>query len=268
MISSLRFLGSSDSQGVPRWWCECGVCREARATGQNARTRPSTLLELPTDGGEVSRVLVDASPEFRIQATREGLRDLEAVIVTHAHNDHILGLGDVMDFVRWTDAETQIYASPSVLGQLEQRFAYLFRGRFAQRFQPIPDAGLDLHGWRVRAFEVPHGFNGTSHALCFERDGKSWVYASDSLDLSDDLLETWFSDLELLIIGASFWDESHAPRAGRSVYDVQEVLELTTKLKPARVVLTHLGHGVDARRESELPRDHVLARDGLKLELW
>lgn len=264
----LSFLGSGDSQGVPRWWCDCEVCAEARATGQNARTRPSALLEMPNDRGDVSRILIDASPEFRLQAGASGLRDLEAVIVTHAHNDHILGLGDVMDFVRWTSAETLIYAAPTVLAQLEERFGYLFRGRFADRFQPIPPDGLELHGWRVRAFEVPHGFNGASHALRFDRAGKSWVYASDCLDLGDEILERWFSHLELLVLGACFWDESHAPRAGRSVYDVHETLELTARLKPARALLTHLGHGVDARRESELPESHALARDGLKLELW
>jgi phosphoribosyl 1,2-cyclic phosphate phosphodiesterase len=216
----------------------------------------------------VARVLIDASPEFRIQATSAELRNLEALIVTHAHNDHILGLGDVLDYVRWTNATTQVYAAPSVLPQLEQRFPYLFGGRFAERFQPLPEAGLELHGWRVRAFEVPHGFNGASHALRFDRDGKSWVYASDCLDLTDELLSRWFQHLDLLILGASFWDESHAPRAGRSVYDVQECLELTSRIRPTRVVLTHLGHGVDARREPKLPQDHVFARDGLKISLW
>jgi phosphoribosyl 1,2-cyclic phosphate phosphodiesterase len=268
VTSHLTFLGSGDSQGVPRWWCECEVCAEARSTGLNARTRPSALLEIPTDRGDVARVLIDATPEFRMQATRAGLRDLEALITTHAHNDHILGLGDVMDYVRRTNSDTRVYAAPTVLPQLEQRFPYLFQGRFSDRFHPIPEAGLELHGWRVRAFEVPHGFNGASHALRFDRAGESWVYASDCLDLSDETLERWFQRLELLVLGATFWNELHVPRAGRSVYDVRECLELTARIQPQRVVLTHLGHGVDARRKKELPHDHALAQDGLKLKLW
>ena len=66
--SQLTFLGSSDSQGVPRWWCNCEVCVEARDSGLNARTRPSVLLK-----SESANILIDASPEFRIQVTRENV---------------------------------------------------------------------------------------------------------------------------------------------------------------------------------------------------
>ncbi|HEX2864211.1 MAG TPA: MBL fold metallo-hydrolase, partial [Deinococcales bacterium] len=99
-MNRLVFLGAGDSQGVPRWWCGCPVCAEARETGRNARTRPSVLV---LSGGETW--LVDPGPDFRAQAIRRGLDALSGVLVTHAHNDHILGLGDVLDFARWTGAD-------------------------------------------------------------------------------------------------------------------------------------------------------------------
>jgi phosphoribosyl 1,2-cyclic phosphate phosphodiesterase len=115
-VTRLRFLGSSDSQGVPRWWCRCSVCTEARTTGLNARSRPSVLLESKDE-----RILIDAAPEFRLQITREQITSIDAVIITHAHNDHLLGLGDVADFARWTQHPTPIYAPTEVIPQIQQR---------------------------------------------------------------------------------------------------------------------------------------------------
>jgi phosphoribosyl 1,2-cyclic phosphate phosphodiesterase len=260
--AQLTFLGSSDSQGVPRWWCNCEVCSEARETKVNARTRPSVLLEF-----EGAKILIDASPEFRLQATRENVQNLETVLITHAHNDHILGLGDVLDYLRWEGANTQIYAPESVLPQLEQRFAYAFKGKYASRFRAFPEL-LELYSWKIQSFEVPHGFNGTANAFKFERHGKTWVYCSDSIGLSDAILEQHFQNLELLILGTSFWDESSAVYSSRSVYDVLEALEVVKKVKPVKTVFTHLGHGVDARDAHKLPENAVLAHDGLKLPLW
>jgi phosphoribosyl 1,2-cyclic phosphate phosphodiesterase len=228
----------------------------------NARTRPSVLLEL-----EGANVLIDASPEFRLQVTREHIRNLETVLITHAHNDHILGLGDVLDYLRWEGANTQIYAPESVLPQLEQRFEYAFKGKYASRFHAMPEK-LELHGWNISGFEVPHGFNGTANAFKLERHGKTLVYCSDSIGLSQTILEQHFQNLELLILGTSFWDESSAVYASRSVYDVLEALELVNKINPAKTVFTHLGHGVDARDAHLLPENVLLAQDGLKLELW
>jgi phosphoribosyl 1,2-cyclic phosphate phosphodiesterase len=258
--SSLTFLGSGDSQGVPRWWCDCVVCGEAKSTRLNARTRPSLILE----SGE-GRVMVDAAPEFRLQAVAAGLRSVDAVLVTHAHNDHVLGLGDVLDWLRHTGADTRIHAPEPVMPQLEARFPYAFTGRYRDRFQPVPSRTC---GWQVRAVEVPHGFNGTSFAYRFERHGRALVYCSDAIGISQDLLEAEFTGLEVLILGASFWDESVAPYGNRSVYDVREALEVIERVRPHQAVLTHLGHDVDARREAELPANVRLAADGLRLNLW
>ena len=119
--ATLTFLGSADSQGVPRWWCGCSVCTEAKTTKQNARTRPSVAIR----GSET--VLLDASPELRMQCAREGLTSFDAALITHAHNDHILGLGDLGDWSRWTKQRCPIYVPEEVLPQLEARFGYMTR---------------------------------------------------------------------------------------------------------------------------------------------
>lgn len=260
-MTRLRFLGTSDSQGVPRWWCSCSVCEEARTTGTNARTRPSAVIE-----GE-ERILLDAPPELRLQCSRERLTGFDAALLTHAHNDHILGLGDLADWGRWTlkndGATCPIYMPAEVLPAVQARFSYLLSTSYQARtpFLPLEPASRTFAGYSVRAIRVPHGYNGFAYAFRFERDGKAWGYMPDCLMLDD--LAPW-RDLELLVLGASFYRED-APLEGRSIYDVQEAAALVRELKPHRTVLTHMGHGIDRRKGA--PEGLEYAHDGLVIAL-
>jgi phosphoribosyl 1,2-cyclic phosphate phosphodiesterase len=265
MTPTLRFLGASDSQGVPRWWCDCKVCTEARTTGVNARSRPSVVIEGAAESPE--RVLVDASPELRTQCAREGLRGFGAALISHAHNDHVLGLGDLADRARWTREPCPVFAPAEVLPALRERFAYLTRGGYPERvpFRALEQSSRTFAGYRLSAVRVPHGFNGWAYGFRFDgessRPGSSWAYIPDSLNLQD--LSPW-RGLGLLVLGTSCYRET-APVHSRSVYDVQEALGLISELKPAGTVLTHLGHGVDAREPA--PEGTIYAYDGLRLEL-
>lgn len=256
-VAQLRFLGTSDSQGVPRWWCGCSVCAEARTTGRNARTRPGAVLE----GDE--HVLIDAPPELRLQCARERLTGFGAALVTHAHNDHLLGLGDLADWGRWTGSHCPVYAPAEVLPQIGARFPYLNSASYQARtpFGALEAADRTFAGYRVTAVRVPHGFNGFAYALRFVREGKAWGYMPDCLGLTE--LGPW-RNLDLLVLGSSFYREV-APLAGRSVYDVQEAAALVAELEPKQTVLTHLGHGVDVRKTP--PDGLVYAHDGLVVPL-
>jgi phosphoribosyl 1,2-cyclic phosphate phosphodiesterase len=242
---------------VPRWWCGCKVCEEARSTGKNARGRPAVLI-----AGEGERVLVDAPPELRLHLTRERVRSLDALLVTHAHNDHVLGLGDVADMARWTGKGVPIYAPAEVLPQVMARFPYLGTGNYpALAPFRVLEPPLTLAGYRVSAHRVPHGYNGFAYGLRFEGAGGAWAYVPDSLGITD--LGPW-RGLELLVLGTSFYREA-APREKRSVYDVGEAVELLAELKPERAVFTHLGHGVDRRKPA--PAGTVYAFDGMRVTL-
>ncbi len=117
----LLFLGTGTSHGVPMVGCKCPVCRSKDP--RDSRYRASLLVI--GDSGE--RVLIDAGPEFRLQAVRAGLDRLDAVLVTHAHADHIHGLDDVRPLT-WS-GPLPVWANPEALRELEVRFAYAFKPR-------------------------------------------------------------------------------------------------------------------------------------------
>lgn len=208
-------------------------------------------------------VLIDTPPELRLQCSREKLTGFDAALVTHAHNDHLLGLGDLADWGRWTGTHCPVYAPEEVLPQIRTRFPYLNSESYQARtpFRTVETAGRTFAVYDVTAIRVPHGFNGFSYALRFERGGRAWGYMPDCLGLT--ALEPW-RGLELLVLGSSFYREV-APVAGRSVYDVLEAAALVAELKPKRTVLTHLGHGVDARKTP--PEGLIYAYDGLVIPL-
>ena len=257
-MTSLTFLGSGDSQGVPRWWCDCSVCDEARNTGKNARTRPSALLQ-----GAGERILLDAAPELRLQMIRQNLESIDAILITHAHNDHILGLGDVADRARWTGKGIPIFAPATVIPHIQERFGYLQRGSYSELVPmlELESTSRSFAGFNVKAHRVPHGANGFAYGFRFESEAFTWAYVPDSISLTD--LTPW-RELDLLILGTSFYKENAALEKC-SVYDVQEVVALLKKLKPKRTVFTHLGHGVDVRKAA--PKGTRYAFDGLRLEL-
>src|SRR5881296_1213129 len=100
----VTFLGSGTSHGVPVIGCDCAVCRSADP--RNQRLRPSVLIET-----ETTRLLIDATPDFRTQALRAGIRQLDAVVITHTHADHVLGLDDLRVFTERAGKPMPIYGT-------------------------------------------------------------------------------------------------------------------------------------------------------------
>lgn len=262
MSCELLFLGVGDSQGVPRWWCDCSVCHEARSTGVNLRTRPSVILRETLESG-LRHTLIDAAPELRLQLTRERITGIDTLIITHAHNDHIMGLGDLADMVRWTGRTLPVYAPAEVIPQVTTRFPYIAPSNYAERlpFVALEHAQPQVADYTIQAHKVPHGFNGFSYALRFDSSQHSFAYISDSLDLTD--LSPW-QGLDLLILGTSFYFEP-AKRWHRSIYHVVEAVDLIAELKPRHTIFTHMGHGIDIRKPA--PPGTRYAWDGLRISL-
>lgn len=259
----LTFLGTGDSKSVPRFWCACPVCTAARQTGRGRRTRTAMLLQ---GGGETA--LLDVGTDLQEQLSRfPAPLHPSHVFISHAHNDHLLGLADVLDYRALGNPEVKIYTPAAVLPEVRERFAYAFRAGGGP-VQPLPPEGCLVAGLRLQLFPVPHGANGSSHAYLLERPGFRAAIITDALDIPLEVVRAWqLHRLDLLILGTSFVDESPlSPRSTRSVYDTREALALPWAQAAGRVILTHLSHDVDVRRVP-LPQGWSFAQEGQGVDL-
>ncbi|MGH9436146.1 MAG: MBL fold metallo-hydrolase [Terriglobia bacterium] len=250
----LTFLGTGTSTGVPTLGCHCPICTSTDPHDQ--RTRSSILLEY---GGRV--VVIDTSPDFRLQALREGVERLDAVLFTHTHADHIFGLDDVRVFnIRQKEA-IPIFADAPSLASIQTIFKYIFDATYTAsqipRLDPrVIDGPFDLWDVRVTPLHVLHG---ELPVLGF-RFGRA-AYITDFSVIPKPVFPL-LDGLDVLILDAL----RHKPHPTHST--VQNSLEIVERLKPRRAFFTHIAHELPHEAtNATLPAGVSLAYDGLKLEI-
>jgi phosphoribosyl 1,2-cyclic phosphate phosphodiesterase len=251
---TLKFLGTGTSTGVPMLACHCSVCTSPDP--HDKRTRPSILLEYD---GRV--VVIDTTPDFRAQALREGLTRLDAVIFTHHHADHILGLDDTRVFYFRQQVPIPIFAEARCMATVRTVFAYIFDGNYpfggVGKLDPhLIDGPFELWGLNFTPVPVLHG---NLPILGFRfRDAAYVTDVSEIPESSIPLLE----GLDILIIDAL----RHKPHPTH--LSLAQAVAMVERLKPRRAFFTHIAHelGHEATN-SALPAHVQLAYDGLRLEL-
>jgi len=246
-------LGSGTSVGVPTVGCKCEVCLSDDP--RDKRLRPSVLL---TYGGR--NVLVDTTPDFRSQALRAGIGHLDAVLFTHAHADHIMGLDDIRPFNFRQRGSIPIYAAPDTLEAIRRCFSYVFDGGSQQSSVPrieiheIDGSPFELYGQQFTPIPILHG-----RTKIYGFRFGSAAYLTDHSEIPHESLEQ-LQGLDVLFLEAL----RHRPHPTHST--LERSLHYVEKLAPARAFFTHICHDLaHAKTESELPPHVRLAYDGLEI---
>jgi phosphoribosyl 1,2-cyclic phosphate phosphodiesterase len=250
----LTFLGTGTSTGVPTLGCRCEVCRSADP--HDNRTRPSLLLEY---NGRA--VVIDTSPDFRHQALRQGLDRLDAVVFTHDHADHIMGLDDVRSFYLRDRVPIPIYAGERTMESIRRVYKYIFDqdypyGGLAKLDPHIIDGPFELWGEKLIPLQV---FHGNLPVLGFRFSSAAYVTDFSTIPEST---AAQLEGLDVLILDAL----RREPHPSHST--VEQSLNWVGRLKPRRAFFTHIAH--ELRHEATnatLPLTVRLAYDGLSLEI-
>jgi len=254
MKARLTVLGSGTSMGVPTIGCDCAVCHSADP--HDRRTRPSVLLEY---NGKF--VLIDSTPDFREQAIREGIRQLDAVLYTHTHADHILGIDDLRPLsFRHKPNKLPLYAKPEAAEFLRNMFRYIFDANY--KFGGLPlvelrpiDGPVELFGATFEPVTVIHGEN----EIYGFRVGSA-AYLTDHSEVPKASLEK-LRGLDILFLDAL----RRTPHPTHSTVD--NSLRIVEELKPKRAFFTHICHDLPHEAtNATLPENVRLSYDGMKLE--
>jgi phosphoribosyl 1,2-cyclic phosphate phosphodiesterase len=256
---SLTFLGTGTSVGVPVIGCDCAVCRSDEP--RNKRLRSSVVVRA---GG--ATLLVDTGPDLRTQALREDLREVDAVIYTHSHQDHVAGFDELRAFCWKKYQPLPLHATPGCMAALQRMFSWAFFPERENEGYVRPDArlidGPFFYGeLRITPLPVVHGSVETVGFL-FELPGaRSLAYLPDVKSIPAATM-VLLHGVDVLVVDA-LRTAVHSTH-----FSLAEAIAAAAACGAGETWLTHLSHEYDARTfGSDLPAGVRLAWDGMRISL-
>lgn len=259
MQAEIILLGSGTSMGVPTLGCECHVCTSSDP--RDVRTRPSIAVIFRDAESHDRCILIDSGPDFRQQALRENIRHIDAVLYTHAHADHILGLDDLRPLSFQRPGKIPLYADETTTAVLRNIFEYTFsetnhyphKARVA--LHPL-ESHTALFGANLVTVPLLHG---TLQTVGFRFGNAAYLTDMSDIPASSFVL---LENLDVLILDAL----RRTPHPSHS--NLETSLKFVEQIGPKRAYFTHMSHDLGhVETEDELPPHVRLAYDGLRIPI-
>jgi phosphoribosyl 1,2-cyclic phosphate phosphodiesterase len=252
-------LGSGTSSGVPTIGCSCDVCHSTDP--RDTRLRPSILIRHSESGGATRNILIDTTPDFRAQMLTHRIERIDAIVYTHSHADHILGMDDVRPF-NYRQGRIPMYAAPDTFEVIHRIFAYAFEPRDRNTHVPQLDVNLigddpfDVCGLRFEPIPVMHG----KEKIYGYRFGNA-AYLTDHSEVPESSIAK-LGGLDVLFLDAL----RYKPHPTHSTLAAS--IDSAQRIGAKRTFFTHMSHDIPHASTSEtLPPGIFLAYDGLELEV-
>jgi phosphoribosyl 1,2-cyclic phosphate phosphodiesterase len=239
--------------------CRKGVCRAAHEDPRQQRSRSSILVEY--DG---MHVLVDVSSDFRLQALRERIPKIDAVLITHCHSDHIGGIPDIRSYTAHRKAPLPFYGSEESMNVIRTSFPYIFNpdafvgGGIPRISTNSVDGAFPLFGETVTCLPVEH--SGLSGSIGYRIAGMAYIPDLKSLhDSTPGLL----CGIDVLVLNCLRETKTHA-----SHLTLEQSIALAREIRPKRCFFIHMSHDIDYRTDTAKLDDWMaFSYDGLKIEV-
>lgn len=254
-MGKLTFLGTGGSMGVPIVGCKCSVCNSDDP--KNKRTRPSAMLEI-----EGKKIVIDAGPDYRTQALREGIDQINGVIFTHAHHDHTAGLDDLRVYTMRQQDPIPCLVSQETADDLKVRYDYIFREHDKTKLVSKVDLQI-MKGDRGEVSFLDFSIKYLSYiqagmlvnGLCIG----NMAFITDIKEYPESIYED-LQGVELLVLSALRYSKSYMHLS------VEEAVEFSQRVGAKQTWLTHIAHDLDhAEVNQSLPSNIQLAYDGLSI---
>lgn len=251
----ITFLGTGTSQGVPVIACNCRVCQSKNP--KDKRLRSSLLIE-----AEDQNIVIDAGPDFRQQMLRAGVKNLDSILLTHEHKDHIGGMDDVRAFNYISKKPIDIYSDERVQTAVMRTYPYVFT---EHKYPGVPQMNLisinDEPFWINNLHIIPvkvYHYRLPVYGFRIE----DFAYITDANYISEENKQKLIG-VKYLVINA-LRKEKHL-----SHFNLQEAVDLIKEISPGKAFITHISHQMGLHRDvsKELPADIELAYDGLILDI-